>query len=186
MHQIVHYQGSVVDPDLAETRTWKSNHLQHDPWYAWADISLLSQMSEGKVTAANTRNTLAFHWKNGWEKGDYEGEAVYSRYFNRFFSLFAGGYFTPEETVGITGIDTLLPLLLEGRVWVNHRGDVRLSLERELQLTDRLSLMGEVRYDTLETWEWSAGARWRLSRRFSLEGRYHSEYGAGVGLYWEY
>jgi CopA family copper-resistance protein len=186
MHQIVHYQGSVVDPELAETRTWKSNHLQHDPWYAWADISLLSQMSEGKVTAANTRNTLAFHWKNGWEKEDYEGEAVYSRYFNRSFSVFGGGYFTPEKTVGIAGIDTLLPLLLEGRAWVNHRGDVRLSLERGLQLTDRLRLMGEVRYDTLEAWEWSAGARWRLSRRFFLEGRYHSEYGAGVGLYWEY
>ena len=42
------------------------------------------------------------------------------------------------------------------------------------------------RNDTLETWEWSAAARWRLSRRFSLEGRYHSEHGAGAGLYWEY
>jgi hypothetical protein len=65
---------------------------------------------------------------------------------------------------------------------VDYRGAVRLSLERELQLTTRLSLTGEIRYDTLEAWEWSAGARWRLSRRFSLEARYHSEYGAGTGL----
>ena len=186
MHQIVHYQGSIVDPDVAESRTWKSNHLLHDPWYAWADISLLSQMSEGKVTAANTRNTLAFHWKNGWEKGNYEGEAVFGRYFNRFFSLFAGGHFTPEKTAGIVGFNTLLPLLLEGRAWVTHHGHVRFILERELQLTTRSSLTGEVRYDTLEAWEWSAGARWRFSRWFSLEARYHSEYGVGAGLYWEY
>ena len=142
MHQIVHYQGSVVDPDIAEARTWKSNHLRHDPWYAWFNVSLLSQMTEGSATAANTRNTFGFRWENGWKNGDREAEAFYCRYVNRFFSVFAGGYFTPEETVGIVGFTTLLPLLLEGRAWVNHRGDVRLSLERELQLTDRLSLAG--------------------------------------------
>jgi len=182
MHQIVHYQGSVVDPDLAETRTWKSNHLNHDPWYAWFDIALLSQMTEGRATVANTRNSLGLRWKNGWQKGEYETEAFYSRYINRFFSVLAGGHFTPNKTAGIVGVDTLLPLLLEGRAWVDYRGAVRLSLERELQLTTRLSLTGEIRYDTLEAWEWSAGARWRLSRRFSLEARYHSEYGAGAGL----
>ncbi len=183
MHQIVHYQGSVVDPDLAETRTWKSNHLNHDPWYAWFDVALLSQMTEGRATAANTRNSLGIRWKNGWEKGEYETEAFYSRYINRLFSVLAGGHFTPDKTVGILGFGTLLPLLLEGRAWVNHRGEVRLSLERELPLTGRSSLNGEIRYDTLEGWEWSAGARWRLSRRFSLEARYHSEYGAGAGFH---
>ncbi|MBI5583370.1 MAG: multicopper oxidase domain-containing protein [Deltaproteobacteria bacterium] len=186
MHQIVHYQGSVVDPDLAEYRTWKSNHLQHDPWYAWFDVSLLSQMSEGRLTAANTRNTLAVHWENGWENGKYEAEAVYSRYINRFFSVFAGGHFTREETVGIIGFDMLLPLLLEGRAWVTHKGVLRLGLERELQLTDRLSLLGEIRFDSEESWKGSAGARWRVSRLFSLEVKYHSEYGIGAGLHLEY
>jgi CopA family copper-resistance protein len=186
MHQIVHYQGSVVDPDLAETRTWKSNHLRHDPWYAWFDVSLLSQMSAGRLTAANTRNTLALQWENGWENGEYEAEAIYSRYINRFFSAFIGSHFTREETVGIIGFDVLLPLLLEGRAWVTHKGVLRLSLERELQLTDRLSLLGEIRFDSEESWKGSAGARWRLSRLFSLEAKYHSDYGIGAGLHLEY
>jgi CopA family copper-resistance protein len=186
MHQIVHYQGSVVDPEIAEARTWKSNHLRHDPWYAWFNVSLLSQMTEGSATAANTRNTFGVHWESGWKNGDHEAETFYSRYVNRFFSVFAGGYFTPERTVGIVGFNTLLPLLLEGRAWVNHRGEARLSLERALQLTERLRLTGEVRYDTRESWKWSVGAGWRLSRRFSLEARYHSEYGIGAGLQVEY
>lgn len=186
MHQIVHYQGSVVDADLAEYRTWESNHLRHDPWYAWFDVSLLSQMSAGKASAANTRNTLGIHWENGWEKGNYEAEAVYSRYINRFFSVFAGGHFTEKESVAIIGFETLLPLLLDGRVWVSHKGVLRLGLERELQVTDRFSLFGEIRYDAEESWKGTLGARWRLSRRFSLEGRYHSANGMGAGLYLTY
>jgi hypothetical protein len=80
----------------------------------------------------------------------------------------------------------LLPLLLEGRAWVTHKGVLRLSLERELQLTDRLSLLGEIRFDSEESWKGSAGARWRLSRLFSLEAKYHSDYGIGAGLHLEY
>ncbi|MCU0577956.1 MAG: multicopper oxidase domain-containing protein [Desulfobacterota bacterium] len=186
MHQIVHYEGSVVDPDLVEYRSRESNHLRHDPWYAWFDFSLLSQMSEGRLTAANTRNTLSLHWENGWETGANEAEVLYSRYVNRFFSAFAGAHFTREETVGVFGFDLLLPLLLRSRVWVTHEGVLRLGLERELQVTDRLSLFGEVRYDTEEIWKGSVGARWRLSRRFFLEARYHSEYGLGAGLFLTY
>ena len=62
-----------------------------------------------------------------------------------------------KKLPGSIGFNTLLPLLLEGRAWVNHRASVRFSLERELPLTTRLSLTGEVRYDTLEAWEWSPG-----------------------------
>jgi hypothetical protein len=80
----------------------------------------------------------------------------------------------------------LLPLLLKSRVWVTHEGVLRLGLERELQVTDRLSLLGEVRYDTEEIWKGSVGARWRLSRRFFLEAKYHSEYGIGAGLHLDY
>jgi CopA family copper-resistance protein len=186
MHQIVHYQGSVVDADLAEYRTWESNHLRHDPWYAWFDVSLLSQMSAGKASAANTRNTLGIHWENGWGKGEYEAEAVYSRYINRFFSVFAGGHFNEKETVAIIGFNTLLPLLVEGWAWVTPKGVLRLGLERDLQVTDRLSLFGEVSFDSEESWKGAAGARWRLSRLFSLEARYHSKYGIGAGLRLEY
>lgn len=186
MHQIVHYEGSIVDPDIAEYRTWKSNHLLHDPWYSWFELSLLSQMSEGRITSANTRNTLGFRWENGWEKGNYDIESTYSRYLNRFWSVFAGGHFTHHESKGIIGFKTLLPLLLEGRAWIDHRGEVLLGLERKIQLTDRLHLTGEVQYESRETWKWSLGARWRLSRWFFLEAKHHSLFGTGIGLSVEY
>jgi hypothetical protein len=186
MHQIVHYQGSLIDPELAEVRTAPGNHLRHDPWYPWLDLSLLSQMGYGTATAADTRNTLVLHWENGWAKGEYEVEAVYSRYINRFFSVFGGGHFTEKETVAIIGFDTLLPLLLKGRAWVTSHGVLRIGLERELQMTDRLSLWGEIRFDSEESWKGAVALRWRLSRLFSLEARYDSKYGTGAGLRLEY
>jgi hypothetical protein len=143
-------------------------------------------MGYGTATAADTRNTLVLHWENGWAKGEYEVEGVYSRYINRFFSVFGGGHFTEKETVAIIGFDTLLPLLLKGRAWVTSHGVLRIGLERELQMTDRLSLWGEIRFDSEESWKGAVALRWRLSRLFSLEARYDSKYGTGAGLRLEY
>jgi FtsP/CotA-like multicopper oxidase with cupredoxin domain len=158
-------------------------NLFKEHWYFWADASFLTQMTEGRLVAANTRNTLSAAWEAGWDE-DYEAVLTYERYFNRFFKAFAGGVLTDGEQDhrGIIGVRYLLPLLFESTLWVDTDGEFRVIFENELQLTDRLYAFGEFQYDTESDEEWVAGAGLTLSRYFSIVGQYHSEYKGGAGI----
>ncbi len=179
MARIVRYEGSELDPQIAEIRP----KLFKEHWYFWANASLLSQMTEGRVVAADTRNTLSAAWEAGWDE-DYEAVLTYERYFNRFFQAFTGGVLTDgeQEHRGIIGVRYLLPFLFESSVWLDTEGEVRLSLEKKIQLTDRLYTFGEFQYDTESKEEWMLGSGWIFNKHISLLGQYHSEFGAGAGL----
>lgn len=183
MARIVHYEDSQLDPVIAGIR----NNLFTEHWYLWADASLLTQMTEGKIVAASTRNTFRGEWEAGWNE-DYEAVLTYERYFDRFFQAFAGGVLTDGEQDhrGIIGIRYLLPFMFESSVWIDTDGDVRLSVENNIQLTDRLYAFGELQYDTESKGEWLAGAGWKLGRHFSIIGQCHSEYKCGAGVNMRY
>jgi FtsP/CotA-like multicopper oxidase with cupredoxin domain len=179
MASIVHYEGSELNPQIVPIR----NNLFKEHWYFWADASILTQMTEGQVVFADTRNTFRGIWETGWDE-DYEAVLTYERYFNRFIQAFAGGVLTDGEQDhrGIIGIRYLLPLMFESTVWIDTEGEARLSLEREIQITDRFYTFGEFQYDTDSKEEWLAGAGLILSKHFSIVGQYHSEYEGGAGL----
>jgi len=185
MTRIIHYEGSTVDPIIQEARKLPGNPFGKDPWYAWADVAGLSQMTHGEVTAANTRNTFITEWEVGdWDDVEYEVELKYSRYFNRFFSAFAGVDLTNEENDhrGIFGVNYLLPFLIESEVWVDTKGEFRFAGEKEIQLTSRVSAFAKAEYDTESEWEWMAGGEFMLTRYISLIGQYHSDFYGGGGL----
>jgi FtsP/CotA-like multicopper oxidase with cupredoxin domain len=179
MASIVRYEGSELAPEIAAIRSG----LFKEHWYFWANISLLTQMTDGRVVAADTRNTLSVIWEAGWDE-DYEAEITYERYFNRFFKAFAGAVLTDGEQKhrGIIGIRYLLPFLFESSVWLDTEGEARLSLEKEIHLTDRLYAFGEFQYDSESKEEWMLGSGWLLNKNISLIGQYHSEYNGGIGL----
>ncbi len=179
MARIVHYDGTELDPRITSIRS----KLFRDHWYYWADASVLTQMTEGQIIAANTRNTLRGTWEAGWDE-DYEVVFTYERYFNRFFKAFAGGVLTDGEQDhrGIIGIHYLLPLLFESSAWIDTDGDFRFMIDKEIQLTDRLYVFGEIQYDTDTDEEWLGGVAWTLTRHLSILAQYHSEYEGGLGL----
>jgi hypothetical protein len=179
MARIVHYEDSELDPQIAAIRP----ALFKEHWYTWADASILTQMTEGQVVAADTRNTLRGTWEAGWDD-DYEAVLTYERYFNRFFQAFAGGVLTDGEQDhrGIIGIRYLLPLMFESAVWLDTEGEARLLLDKEIQLTDRLYGFGEFQYDTESKEEWAIGTGWTLGKNISIIVQHHSEYEGGIGI----
>jgi FtsP/CotA-like multicopper oxidase with cupredoxin domain len=179
MARVVHYEGTELDPRIAAIRP--NAFKEHR--YAWANVSILTQMTEGEVVAADTRNTLSAAWEAGWDE-DYEAEIAYERYFNRFFKVFVGAVLTDgeQDNRGIVGIRYLLPFLIESSVWLDTESEIRLSLEKKIQLTDRLYAFGEFQYDTNSKEEWVVGSGWTISKYFSILGQYHSEYNIGFGL----
>jgi FtsP/CotA-like multicopper oxidase with cupredoxin domain len=186
MARMVHYNGYQPDPAVAATQS----NLFKESWYAWGEADVLSNMTEGMLTLADTRNIFRAQWEAGWQNvddTDWEGLVTYDRYVNRFSSLFVGVDFmgeddATEETRGVLGVRYLLPLNFESMVWVDSDGGARVALDKEFTLTPRLSLIGEVQYDTHDLWEGKTGMSYLLTKNVSLLGQWHSEFGWGGGV----
>ena len=186
MARLVHYEEFTPTPEVAAVRP----ALYKDPWYAWGRANLLSNMAEASLTLTNTRNIFSVDWETGWvkvEDTESEGILTYDRYINRFFSILAGVDLLAEgddvdKTRGVAGFRYLFPFNLESRVWGDTDGGARFSLGKSFELMPRLSVFGDVEYDTHTKWEGKAGLSYMISNYFSLVGQWHSDFGVGAGL----
>ncbi|MDH3574491.1 MAG: multicopper oxidase domain-containing protein [Desulfobacteraceae bacterium] len=186
MARVIHYDNYDPGPEVRAIRP----NIYKDSWYFWGEADVLTNMTEGFLMFSNIRNILTAEWEVGWhevEETEWESIFTYSRYINRFFSLFAGVDLMGaedelDETRGIFGIHYLLPLNIESRGWVDTDGGARFLLEKSLELTPRLSLSGEAQYDTHEEWEGSVNLSYVITKNISLVGKWHSEYSWGGGL----
>jgi CopA family copper-resistance protein len=186
MARVIHYEEYQTDPEVASIQP----NLFKESWYAWGEADVVSNMTEGALTLSNTRNIFQGSWEAGWQnvdETDWEGLLSYDRYFNRFSSIMVGANFLgsgddTEDSRAVAGFRYLLPLHLESLFWVDSDGGARVSLEKEFTLTPRLSLIGEVQYDTHDLWEGKTGLSYTVTKSFSLLGQWHSEFGWGAGL----
>jgi hypothetical protein len=80
----------------------------------------------------------------------------------------------------------LLPLNIASRAWVDTAGEFQFAVSKHLELTPRLAVFSEAEYDTGERWEIRAGATCLLAKHFSLIGQWHSRFGWGGGLRWQF
>ncbi|MFZ3047073.1 MAG: hypothetical protein WA151_14265, partial [Desulfatirhabdiaceae bacterium] len=80
----------------------------------------------------------------------------------------------------------LLPLNIASRVWMDTAGDFQFAVGKHLELTPRLSVFSEAEYDTKAQWEIRAGTRYMMTRHFSMIAQWHSRFGWGGGLCWQF
>jgi CopA family copper-resistance protein len=186
MARIVHYENYKPAPEVTAIRP----NIYKDSWYLWAEADVLTNMTEGFLMFSNVRNILTAEWEAGWhevEETEWENILSYGRYFNRFFTIFAGIDLLGEEdeleeTRGVFGFRYLLPFNIESRSWVDTDGGARVILEKTLEITPRLMITGEAEYDTHEEWEGSVSFFYMLNKNLSLVGNWHSEFSWGGGL----
>ncbi len=177
MARVVHYQGSVIDPALAEAREKSRFEIDDDHFFAWGEINAASHMNDGRLTASNTRNEFGVEWDSDWESA-YDISPWYGRYVSRFLTVFIGGEFNEDEKLGVAGIRYVLPLYIETELRVDDNGDFRLAGAGEIQLLPRLSLAWTANTDD----EWRYGLEWRISKTFSITASHDSDYDAGAGV----
>ncbi len=184
MARVVHYEGYTPPPEVQQIRP----KLYHDRWYAWAEGTLATNMSDGFINLSNTRYNLRAVWEIGWqgvEETESEWTILAERYFNRFFTLFAGVDILSndeDKTRGISGLSYLFPLNIRSFIWIDTDGGRRFGFEKELPLTSRLTLDLYTEYDSWEFWEDEIGLNYTVSKRLSLRAFWHSDYFWGVGL----
>lgn len=162
-----------------------------DPFYFMASGSFQSHMSMGMAMFMNARNDYYAMWDLGWhdhfdfDHVHYEVDLAWRRYIDPNFSTVLGARLTNEHDAvdrAFGGVEYRLPYLIDSFAQVDSEGDFRFGLAKSLRITDRLSIFGEVEYDTGSEWEWSAGAEYLLTKQLSLISEYHSEHGIGGGL----
>ncbi len=192
MARVVHYEGFQPYPDTAAVRS----KLYRDPFYFWGTADVLSNMTQGYVEVSSALNIFNLEWEAGWKHvpgTKVENTILYERYFNRFFRLLAGADlngtlttdpldYESESNRGVFGFMYQLPLRINSMIWVDTDGGARFRIMKDIPLTPRLILGGEVRYDTHEYWEERVHLDYMLNKNLSILGQWHSDYGWGAGL----
>ena len=158
-----------------------------DPWHLMVDGSVQTHMTMGMVMFMRGRNDYYLSWDSGLSQvhDDREIDVAWSRYLDPNWSTVLGFRFTTDpraENRAFAGVRYRLPYLFHTSWIVDSEGDARVTIEKELQLTARAAIFGEIEYDTNTYTEWSAGAIWTLNKQFGLITEYHSDHGTGVGM----
>ncbi|MGL5018620.1 MAG: multicopper oxidase domain-containing protein [Luteolibacter sp.] len=188
MARVVKYEGSVPDPATQEIRD--ELYKEASPVFFYGHADLLSNMAQGKLTASSLLNIFSLEWEAGWDGvdgTDWEAELTYGRYFNRFTTVFAGVYaegndFRHENEQLIAGIRYLLPGNFQSSVWIDSNGEARIKVMRELMLTPRIGIFGDVEYDTREHSSYQTGLSYTLTKSLSATALWDSNYGLGAGF----
>ncbi len=192
MARVVHYERFSPYPDTAAVR----RKLYRDPFFFWGTADVLTNMTQGYVELSNTQNIFNLEWEAGWNNvpdTEIETTFLYERYFNRFFRLFGGVdtngtiadgslHYDGDSNRGVFGLMYKLPLNIDMDAWVDTDGGARVRVMKNIPLTPRLMLGGEVRYDTHDYWEERVHLDYMLNKNASILGQWHSDYGWGVGL----
>ncbi len=160
--------------------------------YFVGEATVLSNMSSGRAMVMKGRDDLGVSWDFGYSPKDtrhhgaeYEADAYGEHFFDENWSAAAGGRFTNEEDANdraFAGVSYRLPLLTRARLEADTRGDVRLGLAKDLQITDRLELSLSGHYDTGSRWEGRVGLDYTLGKAWSLTVEAHSDHGVGAGF----
>lgn len=176
-----------------------------NPWFLFVGSSIQSHMSEGSARLMFGASTLSLGWMStlsvDWEIGfneydpafeidehegfEYEVDFTSRHFISLNWSVFAGFRLANEEDTknrGILGATYRLPSFVFITVTVDTEFDVRVTLEKEFQLTERLSLFVEAQYDTNTRVELSTGFIFTINKNLALVSQFHSDYGFGGGI----
>ena len=174
---------AAEDPDYKPTLDPKMDN----PWYFMTEGMVLSQMTMGMATVMSGRENFTFMWDYGYDAHHMENEydLFWSHYFSPNVSTFLGYRLTDSmdaEDRFFGGVKYRLPYLIETDLAVDSEGDFRIGVGRELQISPRLKVFGDVEYDTNTEWQYSAGASYLINKQFSLSTFYTSDHGLGAGV----
>ncbi len=169
MARVVRYNTLRFTPEQAHLD--HQDHHQHDHFYWTASVLGASNMAEARFRLSRTWDQLEFRGeaKEHHKEWELEGDALYRRYWGKWFSVAGGFTGFGEHQRGILGVGYTFPMLVEVQGFVDHKGDFRFDLERRFQWWKRIYSDLEFRFRTGEkpelmgtlmygfSWHWAAG-----------------------------
>ena len=178
MARVVRYEDA---PSRGELNDQFYKNLKQDPWYRSVDTMTYSNFIGNETRFSNTRNAIELGVDYDY-KDEYEIDVAYERSINRFFDVFVGGDFQGDElkneSLAVLGIRYVLPMLIDSEIRLDSKGNARLELSSDLQLTNRTKFDWLVNTDD----EYHLGLEYEITKKVSLVANFDSDYGGGVGI----
>lgn len=154
-------------------------HLQahdphnHDHVYFYGMLEAATNHAQGRFRLSKTWDELEarFETRRDWS-WDGEGDLLYRRWVNRYFNIAAGGTGIDGEYRGLIGMSYLLPMLIKADLFIDHKAELRLDLEKRIQWTkyfftdidvtlrQRLESEFEISLMYAPVWAWAAGVKY--------------------------
>ncbi len=201
MGRIFTYENSPPNPQILNPeKALRKVYADDRRFYLGSEIGLETNGSDGEVSLMNTRWNFDVEWRLGInKKAGYETESHMGRYLgkNQFLLIYTGwdwryreGYESEKNILRQTntknergvlcfGLQYTMPFFMVTNFRVDHTGYVRVQLSRnDIPITKRLRFWGMINTDR----EYSAGARYILSKYISASTHYDSDMGFGLGL----
>ena len=178
MARVVRYEDA---PSRGELNDQFYKNLKQDPWYRSVDTMTYSNFIGNETRFSNTRNAIELGFDYDY-KDEYEIDVEYERSINRFFDVFVGGDFQGDEqkneSLAVLGIRYVLPMLIDSEIRLDSKGNARLELSSDLQLTNRTKFDWLVNTDD----EYRLGLEYEITKKVSLVANVDSDYDGGVGI----
>jgi CopA family copper-resistance protein len=185
MARVVKYSTFTPKPEIAA-------HQKHDPHlhdHLYWDGMLEAATNHGRIYGrlSKTWDTLELDIEAREEDKSwgFEGDLLYRRWFGQFFNLIAGGTSFHDNQRAMVGVGYILPMLIETNLLVDHKGDLRLDVERKFQWTKHIFTEGEISIRQHEKPEWEVnlmyGPNWHWAAGVML-----TDDKLGVGAQWKF
>lgn len=174
MARVVRYNTYKPTPDQEQLD--HQDHHRHNPWFKTGSLQATTTIVEGQYKLSQTWNEIELRGEARQEddKWNGEGDLFYRRWVDNYLNFIVGGSSVDHDYRGEVGVGYLLPMLIETNFLVDHKGKLRVDLEKRFQWTS--SLFTEAEYTwrqdpTLESeyavslmygnnWHWSGGFRY--------------------------
>ncbi len=174
MARVVRY--NTYKPTSEQEHLDHQDHHLHDRWYQTGSLQAATNIVEGKFRISQTWNEIALRGEARKEDDKWEGEGdlFYHRWVSNYLNYIVGASSVESNYRAEAGIGYLLPMLIHTHLLVDHKGKLRIDLEKRFQWTNNLFTEAEYRWkqDTIlnseyvvslmygNNWHWAGGFRY--------------------------
>lgn len=184
MARVVKY--SSFTPRTQIQKIQKDDPHLHDHVYYRGMVEFATNHVQGQLNLMNTWDEIElryetrddFNWKG-------EGDLFYKRWFGRFTNIIAGGTLLEDQGAPVIGVGYILPLLLETHTLVDHKGRLRLDLEKRFQWTKTIYTDAEFTFRQKQDSEFEITLMYRPEWSWSA-GLMFTEHSAGFGAQYNF
>lgn len=168
------YQPSV-DLEHAGHHHDSQDPHDHDHWYQTGNLQAATNSVEGRYKLSQTWNEFQIRAESRKDDNwNGEGDLFYRRWHDNFLNFILGGTAVEHDNRGMIGLGYTLPLLIHTNVLVDHKGKLRVDLEKRFQWTSTIFTEAEYRWRQDEdlgsetalslmygkNWNWAGGLRY--------------------------
>ena len=184
MARVVKYSSFTPNKEI---KSWqKQDPHMHDHIYYRGMLEASTNHAQAQLNLMNTWDEIELRseLRNdfGWQG---EADAFYKRWLNKYTSLIAGGTVIEGYGAGVAGVGYLFPFRFNTNTLIDHKGRLRLDLERRFQWTQYVYTDAEFTFRQKQPSEFEISLMYQKEWSWSA-GLMFTERSAGVGALYNF